>query len=348
MTQRRLFALWFVVIAIIAMGYFAFTGSFGHRKLPVDGITNGNLDQLFGPESDPATVLIKDITAGMIGRRVTAIGSIMNITNHKDGHMFLLVADGEGVIEIPIFADKKIDHAQFKDGKSFSFTGKVNEYRGKLEIVPETQNDITAVDIDIDTNDNGLVTKERVGQVVTVEGHLVAKYNHPDGHVFLTLKLTETDSEITVPVFSTMKYDATDFAVNSLLSIEGRVEIYNDALQVIPKDEGGITVLDEGSEAQVALVDISGIRKEHRGQTIMVRGYVSDLSRHKEHLYFKLSMGGSGIAAVLFKANSNENAGREARIESAAKEYFPIRVLGTVDVYNDRLEIIIEKVYREY
>ena len=135
MTQRRLFALWFVVIAIIAMGYFAFTGSFGHRKLPVDGITNGNLDQLFGPESDPATVLIKDITAGMTGRRVTAIGSIMNITNHKDGHMFRWWPTAKRHRD-SYFADKKIDHAQFKGRKIVFFTGKVNEYRGKLEIVP--------------------------------------------------------------------------------------------------------------------------------------------------------------------------------------------------------------------
>lgn len=343
MKVDKIVAVWLVTMILMVGGYFTITNIRGEAGLHIDNAVGGQVPE---PSSSPVIVQIKDITAGMAGSRVRIAGSVTKIINHKDGHKFLLVADSSGIIDVPVFTNTGIDSVQFEAGKSYYFTGKVNEYGGKLEIVPQTPNDIMAARMEI--NDNVFVTTENTGKSVTVEGHVVKKYDHPDGHAFLTIRLAETNKEISVPIFKTMRYEASDFLLDSFVRIQGRVNIYNNALQVIPKDEGGIVILDLGKENSVELISVGDIGEEHRGQLIMVRGYVSNMSKNKEHLYFKLSLGGASIEAVLFKADGDALVGRREKVEQSLQKQYPIRVQGTVDLYKGAFQLVVTKVYKDY
>lgn len=242
------------------------------------------------------------------------------------------------MILIPIFADKKINTDTFVIGGQFQFTGKVDQFNGEMEIIPSKEKDI------VPSNPITKIGRNDKGQVKVIIGKVISKYTHPQGHIFLTVKVGATGQELDIPLFNSLHPDPDNYPINSEVSIKGKVTIYKKGLQIIPSTLGDLTILKKGDETSVQTVKLSSITKSDRGKMVITKGFVKNVIEKNGHLYFQLSADGKELKTILFKADSKEIEGRKTRTLNAEKAQFEISVLGMVDVYDGELELIIDKV----
>lgn len=199
-----------------------------HKDFSPEPSKNGSLDT------------IKDITTKKLGQVMTILGKIESRKDHGDGHVFLIVSDRSGKIAVPIFAQKRIRKDELQVGATFKFTGKVAEYRGELEIIPGGQDDVTpwkATEKVIDEAD--------LGKLVTLTGSVISKYNHPQGHIFLTILVDGSGQKIKVPIFKSLMYKDSKLRVSSHVRIKGKVSRFKGQMELIPETASDIVILKE-------------------------------------------------------------------------------------------------------
>jgi DNA/RNA endonuclease YhcR with UshA esterase domain len=97
----------------------------------------------------PVEISISQINSDLIGRSVSTKGIITQKKLHSDGHMFLMISDGESDIQVPVFSSlmndlekENITESDFKINETISINGMVDEYRGQLQILPRKTSDI--------------------------------------------------------------------------------------------------------------------------------------------------------------------------------------------------------------
>jgi len=283
------------------------------------------------------TTTIATIDSSMKGQQQTITGTILDRSMSK-GHVFLKVKDTTGTISVPIFKDKAIDATEMSVGQKIAVTGEVNEYQGKIEIIPQAPKDLVVME----TKESERLTNDDIGQTKTISAEIVSKYVHPKGHIFLTVE-SENGQSLKVPLFSTLQPDATSYPVHATAIITGKVTEYKGELELVPETLGDVEVTNKKAET-VQTRQISSIKSSDRGSQVVVEGMVEQVTEKKGHLFLQLTQDDSQIKAVLFKADNDEIKGRKERIENAMTSRFPIRVVATVDVYQDELELIIDKV----
>jgi len=78
-------------------------------------------------------VKISDLKKGQIER---IVGMVNSIYISKDGHAFLKVADTSGEISVVAFKNSNIDEVfEIEVGDKVSVLGRIEEYKGNLEII---------------------------------------------------------------------------------------------------------------------------------------------------------------------------------------------------------------------
>lgn len=92
-------------------------------------------------------VKISEITYDDVGRYTVITGKIAAKNVHKDGHIFLDVSDATGKMKVVLFSGtaktlKSETLSCLEVGKSVEVKGKVDEYRGSLEIIPKEGEDV--------------------------------------------------------------------------------------------------------------------------------------------------------------------------------------------------------------
>jgi DNA/RNA endonuclease YhcR with UshA esterase domain len=76
---------------------------------------------------------VEDLKIGQVER---IEGMVNSVYVSKDNHVFLGVADNTGEIDVVAFKSANIDIAyDLENGDQISVLGKVEEYKGKLEII---------------------------------------------------------------------------------------------------------------------------------------------------------------------------------------------------------------------
>ena len=98
---------------------------------------------------EPNEIPISDITADMEGRKVLVIGHLTGKRMHEDGHLFLTISDDSSKIEVPLFSDfmKQLEKVgitedDFHESGKVSVSGILENYKGRLQIMPKNLNDI--------------------------------------------------------------------------------------------------------------------------------------------------------------------------------------------------------------
>ncbi len=98
---------------------------------------------------EPQKITISDITADMEGRRIVTTGHLVEKREHKDGHLFLTVSDNKTKIQVPLFSDFMgslnqigITEDDFQLNERISVRGIVENYKGRLQIVPKSLDDV--------------------------------------------------------------------------------------------------------------------------------------------------------------------------------------------------------------
>ena len=76
---------------------------------------------------------IKDLKTGQMGR---ITGMITSVYVSKNDHVFLKVSDDTGEISVVAFKNSNIDIAyELENGDQVSVLGRVDDYKGSLEII---------------------------------------------------------------------------------------------------------------------------------------------------------------------------------------------------------------------
>ena len=346
--NNRFYLIWGMFIVLVVGGYLTFENRdslFGQKNISKETAsaeTVENEDNFVASTDINNPLLIENISKEMEGTVVTVKATIDESNLHKNGHVFLQVKDDSGKIEIPIFSDKNIPSNQLIKGQEYLFTGQVDLYEGRLEIIPRNANDVKKVEYD-----NSDITLQNEGKFTETQGEIISKYDHPEGHTFLTMQIEGINSDVEVPLFNTMKYDSSKLVVGSVISVKGEITNYKEKLQIIPKSTSDVELIETGQDSNISFKKINEISELDRGKLIQVRGTITDLVEKDGHVYFILNDQEHKIKSVLFKADGNEIYERKLKIMDAAEENYEIRVLGLVDIYKEELELIIDKIYIE-
>jgi DNA/RNA endonuclease YhcR with UshA esterase domain len=92
----------------------------------------------------PSHVPISEISLVHEGKNVETAGTIASIKFHEEGHIFLKVTDGSGHVQVVLFEEvaREVDSSCLEEGKRIEVVGRVEEYRGKPEIVISSAGDL--------------------------------------------------------------------------------------------------------------------------------------------------------------------------------------------------------------
>lgn len=94
-------------------------------------------------------VQVSELSYDDVGTKVAVKGEVTSVRIHKDGHIFLEVADDTGSISVAIFSNvaEELDAATrgcvTGIGAGVEVAGEVEEYRERLEIIPQSAGDVT-------------------------------------------------------------------------------------------------------------------------------------------------------------------------------------------------------------
>ncbi len=98
---------------------------------------------------EPQKIAISDITGDMEGRRIITTGYIIEKRKHEDGHLFLTISDNKTRMQVPLFSDFMsslnqigITADDFHLNDKISVRGILENYKGKLQIIPKNLNDV--------------------------------------------------------------------------------------------------------------------------------------------------------------------------------------------------------------
>ena len=98
---------------------------------------------------EPQKISISDISADLEGRRISTTGYLVEKKPSEAGHLFLTISDKKGKIQVPLFSDlmkslnqEGITASDFHLNKKISVSGTVEIYKGKVQIVPKSLNDV--------------------------------------------------------------------------------------------------------------------------------------------------------------------------------------------------------------
>jgi len=96
------------------------------------------------------------------------------------------------------------------------------------------------------------ITPEFIGRKIEIVGFVTDRYDHPDGHIFITVE-DDSGHSIDVPLFSSFsksfnsmnsqKAKLDEIRVGSLLEIEGIVGQYRNDMQIVPKKPDDLRIL---------------------------------------------------------------------------------------------------------
>lgn len=88
---------------------------------------------------------IAAIDEGDIGKELKVFGTISSVYVSKNENIFLKLADDSGEISVVVFKNmaRKLNAQLLKKGDAVEVYGKIQEYEGELEIIP---NEIRVID----------------------------------------------------------------------------------------------------------------------------------------------------------------------------------------------------------
>jgi DNA/RNA endonuclease YhcR with UshA esterase domain len=87
---------------------------------------------------------IDDIDSSMVGSAVNVSGRAEDVYFHGDGHVFFTLNDGTGEIKVVLWKDVAMQleltgSRRIRDNKSLNIEGRIEKYKGELELIPSAR-----------------------------------------------------------------------------------------------------------------------------------------------------------------------------------------------------------------
>lgn len=196
---------------------------------------------------------IKKITPAEKDKLVEVSGKVGELRKFKMGQKMTL-EDASGKIEVNLwdstFADAPLLE-KLKSGVRIQVTGRVDEYKGKCQINPQAVDDIQILESAAVAPSISLsqVTKDHMGQIVTISGKVIQKNRVKPG---FNLLLGDNKGKIGVMLWDRVFQDSKivwDVEVGKWIQVTGKVEEHKGKLQLQPGREEDVIVLEKAPEA---------------------------------------------------------------------------------------------------
>ncbi len=205
---------------------------------------------------------IREIGDDEIGDWVRVQGSIAKIAPFSAGVKFTL-GDAQGRdITLLLWRDvfeSLPDAAGWQIGAEVTAQGRVNSFRGELEIIPELARDVSILKravVDAPATLNltrlGTITRDHIGETVFISGTIGSVDRFADGVRF---RVEDDTGSILLALFSSIYEQVEDgdrMEEGVSVSALGRVSEFDGALEVIPPNGGSVRVWSRPEIAQVA------------------------------------------------------------------------------------------------
>lgn len=139
MDKKRV-ALVCAILVVVVGGWMLF-----NKNSSGETSTNKSVVMTSEPKTQAETTTLH-ITKADIGKKFSLEGKIVSKHVSSQGHIFtnVLLENGQS-IAMPIFSSLQIDKTDIVVGTVIFINGRINEYKGELQIVPKYPDDIKII-----------------------------------------------------------------------------------------------------------------------------------------------------------------------------------------------------------
>lgn len=196
-------------------------------------------------QTRPSLTPISRINTDFIGLKTKISGRVIDLHGHSEGHVFLKVKDNSGgVISVPVFSgvnSKLNEKIELLD--TIQIEGRIENYRGELEIIPEGAESIQVVrspPLNISKIDT-----TKLGEIVKTQGVIISKNTLSNGSLLLGLRKENDELTVFIPQDAVEWGGFTELFKGVKIRVSGLVQSYEGELELKVDDPHNLDVLED-------------------------------------------------------------------------------------------------------
>jgi DNA/RNA endonuclease YhcR with UshA esterase domain len=342
-----------------------------YRESPQLALTNArDLVKLDAGLAPLAVSKCGDLDASRVGTRVSVAGNVTGVTEFPQGRRVIL-DDGSGSITLLLWQDTLAQVAnggQLKKGARVQALGRLSQYHGDLEVVPNRGSDvqIAAVAVTLHETPSPMRTPAEVARIETpsptrtptasaVERTIASiSASEQTQNVVVTGRIVKVSSfskgtrctlddgtgTITLllwsDVFEGVK-SADALKVGARVKATGRVNLFGNELEVAPEKGADVILLALSVIPTPAPRTIRSLSADDVGTVVIVVGTANKITDFSQGKYVSIGDGTGEIRVTVFAdiLNAMPQKDRPALVEGVK-----LRVAGEVSLYRGELELV--------
>lgn len=167
---------------------------------------------------------ISQLNEEMVGSTVEVSGTVMDLYEHRDGHLFVKLQDEScGALTVPLFSDMRSGVGRIEALDRLVVRGEVSVYKGELEVIPSSPGDVTVLRVPpmplTELNEN------RYGTLVKVEGRITNISYLSGGQAIFTISGGGPSAKVFLP--KNVASGAPWLAEDMVVRVGGWYQLYN-------------------------------------------------------------------------------------------------------------------------
>ncbi len=296
-------------------------------------------DHLTLERPEPLPVRAGALTSLDEGLRVLVSGEVRETFTPYEGLTLITVRDASG--EVPVAVDETLTALsgplpEIVEGQGITVTGTVALYRDEPQIVPASVAEIVLAEAPseqavVELRSLGALTEADEGAWVGAQGHVVALTGFKGG---VKATLDDGTDQALLLLWSSVHNalpDPTALDVGAQVEVEGRVQVYEGELELVPERAADVRLLVAASDA--TWVEVAALTEHDVGRVVRLRGVLGTPDTFSSGTKVALD-DGTGALTVLLWSNIVE------ALETPPQAGQMVEVVGEVAVYQDEVELI--------
>jgi RecJ-like exonuclease len=181
----------------------------------------------------------------------------------------------------------------------------------------------------------GAITSDHIGEEMTVEGTVVGTASFSAGFKFT---LDDGTGQIVLLTWHDVYdgcWDAPEINQGAKVRVTGEIDQYEGELQIQPGLGGGVKAI-EGTAAWATSREIGSLTSSDEGQRVMIEGEIIRVEGLRSAVKVFVSDGSGEIVVFLWR-NILDRITDNVGLGTPGSR---VRLVGTVEVYKDNLEIV--------
>lgn len=295
-------------------------------------------DHLTLERPDPVPAQAGTLTSLDEGLRVVVTGEVRETFTPYEGLTLITVQDASG--EVPVTIDETLTALtgplpDVAEGQGITITGTVALYRDEPQIAPASVRDIVlsekSADAAAELRTLASLSEADEGAWVRAQGRVVALTGFRGG---VKATLDDGTDQCLLLLWNRVHdalSDPTALDVGAEVEVEGKVQLYEGTLELVPEHAGNVKLLVAASEPP--WVEIASLADYDEGRVVRLRGVLGPPDDFSSGTKVTLD-DGTGTLTVLLWSNIVET------LEPPPQAGQMVEVVGDVAFYQDELELI--------